>query len=156
MRMRRRGNTDKRLADCGKYLIPEKRASLDTRADVLVKEYLNLDELFGRSAPLFVEIGCGLGRFACDFAQKYTECNFLAVERMSTIILSGTERAAKENISNLRFMRTKAELLPKYLPPRSVERIYLNFSTPLPKKGYENQRLTSARFLAYYDELLTE
>jgi tRNA (guanine-N7-)-methyltransferase len=154
--MRRRDNTEERLGRCGGFFIPEKCDSPDTRIDVQKKSYLDLNGIFGRSAPLVVEIGCGSGRFACDFALKYPDFDVLAVERMSTVILSGAERAAKENIGNVRFLGTKAELLPKYLPPRSVKSIYLNFSTPLPKSGSEKQRLTSPRFLAVYDGLLAE
>ena len=47
-------------------------------------------------------------------------------------------------------------MLAKYLPPASVEKIYLNFSNPLPKEGYKKQRLTHPRFLEIYRGILKD
>jgi tRNA (guanine-N7-)-methyltransferase len=48
------------------------------------------------------------------------------------------------------------EVLQCYLKSGSVQRIYLNFSTPLPEKSREKQRLTSDRFLKIYRDLLPD
>ena len=47
-------------------------------------------------------------------------------------------------------------MLEKYFQPKSVEKIYLNFSNPLPKEGYKKQRLTHPRFLNIYREILKD
>ena len=82
------------------------------------------------------------------------ENDYLAVEKIGNVLLTGAENAFNENIRNLRFMRAKAECLTKYIPPHSVSGVYLNFSTPLPRQGYAKQRLTAPRFLDIYRELL--
>ena len=155
MRLRRKSNTDERLNSCGKYLI-QTPSNTDTRIDVLSKEYIDLTELFGTDKPLVVDLGCGMGKFACEYALAHKDVNVLAVERVSTVMLTGAERAGQENIENLRFLRTKAELLPKYLRNGSINTLFLNFSTPLPKKGNIKQRLTSPRFLQIYEDLLVD
>ena len=48
----------------------------------------------------------------------------------------------------------RAECLPCYVPENSLQKIYLNFSTPLPKLGYATQRLTHRNFLEIYKKLL--
>ena len=54
------------------------------------------------------------------------------------------------------FLNCAAEVLPKYIRPRTAEVIYLNFSNPLPKEGYKKQRLTHPRFLKIYRALLKD
>ncbi|MCQ2399427.1 MAG: tRNA (guanosine(46)-N7)-methyltransferase TrmB, partial [Clostridia bacterium] len=49
-----------------------------------------------------------------------------------------------------------AENLNFLLPENKIEKIYLNFSCPYPKKTYHNRRLTNPRFLNLYRSLLTD
>ena len=51
-------------------------------------------------------------------------------------------------------MQCRAEYLPKYIPDDSIERIYLNFSCPFPKKKYAHHRLTDGRFLNIYRQMM--
>ncbi len=110
--------------------------------------------LFGNSNPVCLEIGCGNGGFIAELAKRNPDKNYVAVEVCSNVILTAMERIAKEGITNVRFLNTPAEILNCYLPERSIERIYLNFSTPLPQESREKQRLTATRFLRIYQTLL--
>ena len=64
------------------------------------------------------------------------------------------EAAMNEKLTNLKFLYGGAEYLEKYIKPESIERIYLNFSCPYPKKRYANHRLTNKRFLKSYEYIL--
>ena len=66
---------------------------------------------------------------------------------MSNVILTPMEEVKARGISNIRFLNIRAECLPCYIPEGSLQKIYLNFSTPLPKLGYATQRLTHRNFL---------
>lgn len=158
MRMRLRTNAYERLASCGEWLLPTDPE--DDLGNVLeaikVKKYYDLSDVFGNENPVYLEIGCGQGKFACETAIADPKVNVIAVERIANVILTGVEYAFEKKIPNVRFMRSQAECLPKYLKDGSISGIYLNFSTPLPKKGYTKQRLTSTRFLRLYSSLLTE
>ena len=110
--------------------------------------------LFGRTAPVELEVGCGNGVFVAELAKRHPERDFLAVEVCTNVVLTAMERVMKEGIPNVRFLNIAAEILPCYIPEGSIGRIYLNFSTPLPEAGREKQRLTSDRFLAIYKKLL--
>ena len=57
-------------------------------------------------------------------------------------------------VTNVKFVKCRAEYLPKYINPNSIARIYLNFSCPFPKKKYASHRLTNRRFLEIYKPLL--
>ena len=60
----------------------------------------------------------------------------------------------ENGLENIRFMEMKAEYLPLFIKENSVEKIFLNFSTPYPKLKHESHRLTSPGFLEIYRSLL--
>lgn len=154
MRMRFRSNMFERLDRCGKWFLPTDDFDRNVKEVLKEREYLDFSAIFGNDDPIYLEIGCGQGKFACETAKRNPQINVLAVERVSNVILTGVEEAFENKIENVRFMRAQAECLPKYIPNGSISGIYLNFSTPLPKKGYAKQRLTSDRFLQIYKEML--
>ena len=115
---------------------------------------LDLPAVFARSAPVELEVGCGNGGFIAALARRTPSHDFLAAELCTNVVLTAMERVVREGIPNVRFLNIPAEILACYIPPHTISRIYLNFSTPLPEAGREKQRLTSDRFLAIYRELL--
>ena len=115
---------------------------------------IDFSKAFGNDNPVALEIGCGKGGFVCALAKREKDVNFLALEKMSNVILTPMEEVAKQGIENIRFLNIRAECLPCYIPEKSLDAIYLNFSTPLPKLGYATQRLTHRNFLEVYKKLL--
>ncbi len=104
--------------------------------------------------PVALEIGCGKGGFVIALAKREPAVNYLALEKMSNVILTPMEEVQKEGVSNVRFLNIRAECIPCYIPEGSLDVVYLNFSTPLPKLGYATQRLTHRNFLEVYKKLL--
>lgn len=157
MRMRKKRNLEPRLEACGSLLIARGKPMPNLKQ--AAQEYRDLIDpfkTFGNDRPVRLEIGCGNGGFLAELAKREAECNFLAVELCSNVIVTAIERIKREGIENVRFLNIPAEILPCYIPEGIVETIYLNFSTPLPEKSRERQRLTSPRFLAIYRALLKQ
>ena len=153
MRMRRKKHLEERLAECGEMIIYMDRE--DRNYEVKDTEnMIDCKELFGSDAPVELEIGCGKGQFICELARLHPEINFLAVEKASNVIGDAAEKAIALGIKNVRFLRGGAEYLDCYIPEHIVERLYLNFSCPFPKKSYASHRLTHRRFLKIYEKLL--
>ena len=156
MRMRKKRNFDARMQACGDLLLAQgangilnmKEAAENYRA------LIDFSTAFGNDNPVALEIGCGKGGFVCALALKQPNVNFLALEKMSNVILTPMEEVKKQGIENIRFLNIRAECLPCYIPENSLDVIYLNFSTPLPKLGYATQRLTHRNFLQVYKKLL--
>ena len=155
MRMRKKKHLEERLENCNNLLVLYSDDS-NFQTAIEKKEFIDTDELFGNSNPVVLEVGCGKGNFACELAKQNPDINVIALEKCANVIVIACEKAMKENITNLRFIQTGAEYLEKYIKPRSLDRIYLNFSCPYPKRAYENRRLTNIRFLKSYDALLKE
>lgn len=109
---------------------------------------------FGSAKPLRIEIGTGKGRFITAMAKETPEAAFLGIERYATVLLKAVAKAGKENLANLRFLCVDADTLADVFAPGEVDRIYLNFSDPWPKKHHAKRRLTSPAFLAIYEQIL--
>lgn len=153
MRMRKKKHLEERLANCSNILTL-RSDDCNFLTAIEKKEFIDTEALFGNSNPVVLEVGCGKGGFACELAKRNPDVNVLALEKCANVVVIAAENAEKNNLTNLKFLHVGAEYLEKYLRPESIERIYLNFSCPYPKKAYENHRLTNPRFLKSYKVLL--
>lgn len=145
---------ESRLANVGDILFMADFEDRNFNTAIEKKEYFDLKKWFGNDNPLFLEIGCGKGKFSLEFAQKNPDINLLAVEKSANVITVGCEAAREQGLNNLKFVKCSAEYLEKFLPANAVEKIFLNFSCPFPKKAYATHRLTHTRFLEIYKRLL--
>ena len=109
-------------------------------------ECLDLMQLFGRSAVLQVDLGCGDGSFVCDLAQQFPDKNFLGIERLTKRVEKVRRKA--EMIDNLRVLGTDTLFAVRYLlPENSVEIFYLLFPDPWPKRRHQQRRIFTGDFL---------
>ena len=154
MRMRRKKNLEERLGNVSDCLLISDFEDRNFNTAKDKKEYIDFKKWFGNDNPLFLEIGCGKGKFACEYAAKNPEINLIAVEKSGNVIVEACEKAKEMGLSNLKFIKCGAEYLEKYLEPDSVGRIFLNFSCPFPKAAYATHRLTHIRFLEIYKRIM--
>lgn len=156
MRMRRKKNLDERLAAC-KSVMLYMQCQNEHAGDPLSEEfYADSQKTFGNDNPLYLEIGCGKGGFAVEFARQNPDINLIALEKTPNVLVTGAEAEVKLGLPNLRFCLGQAEYLDHLFHDHSVDRLFLNFSCPFPKKQYANHRLTHARFLEIYRKVLKE
>ena len=118
-------------------------------------------EKFSKKQPLYIELGCGKGLFISSLASKHKDINYIAVDMIEAMLgLSkrNIEQAYNfENPENLFLIRANVErLLDVFEQKDLVERIYINFCNPWPKKKHNKKRLTHTRQLVQYKELLTD
>ncbi len=154
MRMRKKKYLDRRLEAVADILYISDFEDRNFNTAIEKKEYIDLEGKFQNNNPIYLEIGCGKGKFACEFAKAHPNINLLAVEKAGNVIVGACETAKEMGLSNVFFLKCSAEYLEKYLKEKSVERIFLNFSCPFPKSGYATHRLTHRRFLEIYKRLL--
>jgi len=107
---------------------------------------LDVAELFGRSAPLHVDLGCGDGSFLCEIAQQFPKRNFLGIERLTKRVEK--VRCKAEKIENVRVLRADTLFAVRYLLSKnSVETFYLLFPDPWPKRRHQFRRIFTRDFL---------
>ena len=154
MRIRRKKNLEARIEACKEnfiYLVEEEK---DART--LVTKKLDYKKLFNNDNPTVLELGCGKGRFSNTLASLNQNINVLAVEKIDNVLISAAETAKEKGIKNAKFLCLAAEYLIRYIPEKSIDNIYLNFSCPYPKKRFSNRRLTNPKFLKVYKEILKD
>ena len=156
MRMRKKRNFDARMEACSDLLLARGTSGILNMKEAAenFRALIDFEKAFGNDKPVALEIGCGKGGFVCELAAKRPDYNYVALEKMSNVILTPLEAVAESGLTNIRFLNIRAECLPCYIPENSLDEIYLNFSTPLPKLGYATQRLTHRNFLEVYKKLL--
>ena len=107
---------------------------------------IDLVQLFGRNAPLHVDLGCGNGSFLCEMAQQFPNRNFLGIERLTKRV-EKVRRKANE-IGNVRVLRSDTLFAVRYLlSESSVETFYLLFPDPWPKRRHQFRRIFTSDFL---------
>ncbi len=154
MRMRRKKHLDERLSDVSDILLVGEHEDRNFNTAIFSKEYIDFKKWFNNDNPIYLEIGCGKGRFAVEYAKRHKDINLIAVEKDANVIVSACELCISENVPNLKFIKCSAEYIEKYIRPQSISGIFLNFSCPFPKNKYASHRLTSERFLEIYKNIL--
>lgn len=109
---------------------------------------VNWDDIFGRAAPLLIEIGFGGGHFLVDLARKRPSANIVGVE-ISLPSLDKAQRKVKTaGLTNVRLLQSDARyLLQALCAPGSVAEVYINFPDPWPKARQLHRRLINGDFL---------
>ena len=110
-------------------------------------------EIFGRKAPLYVEIGMGKGRFITEMALTFPDIDFIGIERYESVMIKALK---KEVPDNLRFIRMDAAFIEDFFEKGEIDKIFLNFSDPWPKERHAKRRLESKAFLERFGRVLKD
>jgi tRNA (guanine-N7-)-methyltransferase len=107
---------------------------------------LDLLKIYGRSAPLHVDLGCGDGMFLFALAQQMPEKDFLGTERLLHRVKKACRKA--EKIDNMRVLRIESAYAVRHLlPAGSVEMFHLLFPDPWEKRRHHQRRIVGLDFL---------
>ncbi|CAG7646772.1 tRNA (guanosine(46)-N7)-methyltransferase TrmB [Paenibacillus allorhizosphaerae] len=116
--------------------------------------------VFGNDRPIHVELGMGKGRFISQLSALNPDINYIGVDMYDELIRRGCEKARESreehggDLSNLRLVRYNIESIENMFGKDEIERIYLNFSDPWPKKKHARRRLTHSDFVNKYAGIL--
>lgn len=113
---------------------------------------------FHNTNPIHIEIGMGKGRFITQLSLEHKDINYIGIERYSSVLLRAVETLETLDIppiENLIFVRMDAGNICEAFDKNEVDRIYLNFSDPWPKKRHAKRRLTSRQFFERYNQILS-
>jgi tRNA (guanine-N7-)-methyltransferase len=113
---------------------------------------------FGNDQAIHIEIGSGKGQFIVNMAKTYPHINFIGIEIQTSVLAVAVRKLklAKEefSLSNICLIRENAARLKEVFASQEVERIYLNFSDPWPKRRHAKRRLTHPAFLDVYSSII--
>jgi tRNA (guanine-N7-)-methyltransferase len=107
---------------------------------------LDLLAIFGRIAPLDVDLGCGNGDLLCELAHRHPARNFLGIEKLLGRVAKARRKSA--NLENVRVLNVESCYAIRYLlPEASVQNFYLLFPDPWPKRRHHRRRIVTREFL---------
>ena len=110
-------------------------------------EPLDLSQLFGRDAPVVLEIGFGMGASLVTMAQTNPQQNFLGIEVHAPGVGACLASAKEANVENLRVMCHDAvEVLEKMIPDNSLRMVQLFFPDPWHKARHNKRRIVQTPF----------
>lgn len=143
MRQRKVKNEEIRLAEHHQYLIEDPKAWKG-----------RWQELFENGNGIYAEFGCGKGKFIMTLAEQHPDRNYIAVEGRGSIILRALEKATREELKNIVFVKEYIKDVKEIFDDEELTGIYLNFSDPWPKDRHAKRRLTHGRYLDGYKKIL--
>ena len=139
--------------------VPGARETIDASAFTIPEPEVwkgRWQEVFGRQAPLHIEIGMGKGQFLTALAAEHQDINYIGIEKFSSVLVRAVQKQNELELPNLRLIRMDADSITDVFAPGEVDRIYLNFSDPWPKERHAKRRLTSVEFLRRYENILAK
>lgn len=101
-----------------------------------------------------VELGAGTGLFSVELAARHPEKTFVAIDVKGDRLQKGALLAQEKGLTNVFFLRARADQLPELFEENSLGTIWLTFPDPFPKKGSAGRRMTSSTFLRTYTKML--
>ncbi|SDA14703.1 tRNA (guanine-N(7)-)-methyltransferase [Nitrosospira sp. Nsp18] len=110
---------------------------------------LDLETIFGRSAPRFLEIGFGMGETTAVIAKAHPQNDYLAVEVHTPGVGSLLKQIEELGLTNIRIVQHDVvEVLQHALPPECLDGVHIFFPDPWPKARHHKRRLIQPEFVA--------
>lgn len=130
----------------GRWVLNVPRGDTETSIDPGYR--VDLAAVFGRSAPLVVEIGSGMGGSLVPMAAARREVDLLAFEVYQPAVARTLAKLARAGVDNVRLVQANAvEGLATLLEPASVDELWLFFPDPWPKARHHKRRLVNPGFV---------
>ena len=139
MRMRRMKNLEPRMEKCAAYRIAEPQTLLG-----------NWRSLKEDAKALWVEVGCGKGKFTAETAQANPDVLMIAVERCREAMVVAMEKAQSMGLTNVFFIDMDVAEIESIFGKEEIDRLFINFPDPWPRKKNAKRRLTHRGFLDKY------
>jgi len=113
-----------------------------------------LGEYFGDGLPIYLELGCGKGRFIIETSRQIEGVHFVAVERDETILATAARRAEEKGAGSVVFVLADVSDGLDFVKAGEISRLYINFCDPWSrKKKWAKRRLTHDTYLELYEKL---
>lgn len=139
MRMRKMKNLVSRTEACGTLRVAEPGALKG-----------NWRSLKPDCTALWVEVGCGKGKFTAETAAANPDVLLIAVERCREAMVVAMEKARAMNLTNVFYIDMDVANMEEIFAPEEIDRLFINFPDPWPRKKNAKRRLTYRTFLEKY------
>lgn len=139
MRMRKMRNLEPRMERCADYRITDPQSQKG-----------KWRELYPGCEALWVEVGCGKGKFTAETAAANPNVLLIAVERCREAMVVAMEKAKNMELKNVYFIDMDVANMEECFALEEIDRLFINFPDPWPRKKNAKRRLTHRNFLDKY------
>jgi tRNA (guanine-N7-)-methyltransferase len=101
-------------------------------------------------AQLWVEVGCGKGKFTAETAAANPDVLLIAVERCREAMVVAMEKAKEMGLTNVFYIDMDVANIEEIFASQEIDRLFINFPDPWPRKKNAKRRLTHRGFLDKY------
>lgn len=109
---------------------------------------IDYEKVFGRIAPVYLEIGFGMGQSLLEMARSHPQFNYLGLEVHQPGVGGLLHQVETMGLKNLRVMNQDAtEILQQRITPQSLDGLYLYFPDPWHKKKHHKRRIVKSEFV---------
>ena len=147
MRIRKKPHTEEKLQNFSDFVTVE---------NIGEERKGNWRKLFGEdlSRELYVELGMGKGDFITQLAERNPDKNFVGLEMEKEVVLKAARKVSEKNLTNIRLAVFDINNIAEIFAEHEIDRLYINFCDPWPKKRHAKRRLTYIKFLEMYRKIL--
>lgn len=145
MRMRKKPNLEPRMAACAPWQVAD-AASMKG----------NWRSLKQDCTALWVEVGCGKGKFTVETARENPHVLMIAIERCREAMVMAMEKARDMGLTNVFFVDMDVAFMDGCFAPGEIDRMFINFPDPWPRSKNAKRRLTYRTFLEMYARVIQE
>ncbi len=119
--------------------------------------YLDIAALFGNARPsIWLEIGFGGGEHLAQLAEQHPQTGFIGCEVFENGIVKLLAQIERRRLGNIRIFPDDARLIMAAMPPASVNRVFILFPDPWPKRRQHKRRIMSPATLDGLAEIMTD
>ena len=127
---------------------------LEAHPEIVKAVVQEKDVDFDSQQKTCLEIGTGRGDFIVNMSEKHPELQWIGIEMNVDALAITTKKVVEKELKNIQLIRQNFQVIAPFFKDESLEKIYLNFSDPWPKKRHAKRRLTASSFLQEYRRLL--
>ncbi len=145
MRMRRKANLEPRMEACAQWQVADAAAMKG-----------NWRSLMPECRELWVEVGCGKGKFTVETAAANPDVLLIAIERCREAMVMAMEKAKNMELKNVFFVDMDVALMEGCFTSGEIDRLFINFPDPWPRSKNAKRRLTYRTFLRMYSRVIRD
>lgn len=111
-------------------------------------------EEFKNQNDIYLELGCGRGKFLCAQTLNNTNINYIGIDLKDEVLIYALRKLQEAEVANARIVPMNISQVEKIFDENEISRIYINFCNPWPKRRQKKRRLTHTVFLNKYKQFL--
>ncbi|MCH5138554.1 tRNA (guanosine(46)-N7)-methyltransferase TrmB [Clostridiaceae bacterium UIB06] len=109
---------------------------------------------FKNNNDIYLELGCGRGKFISTHAQQNPDINYIGVDLKDEVIIYALKKLIEAELENGRVIPMNIAGISEVFDKDEISRIYINFCNPWPKDRHNKRRLTHTKFLTEYKKII--